>query len=72
MVNYTEVINDLRAEIRVIERTIAALEECKSIQTRRRRGRKFMGAAERAAVSARMKTYWEKKRCQSAATSESL
>lgn len=59
-----ETIRELRAERDRIARAIANLETLDqsgagtTISVRSCRGRKFMGAAERQAVSERMKRYW--------------
>ena len=55
-------IGELRARKEQLERIIAQLEELQSANTQsgppKRRGRKSMGAKERAEVSKRMKNYW--------------
>ena len=59
-----ETIRELRAERARIDATIANLEALNQSQggtaptIHSRRGRKFMGAAERQEVSQRMKKYW--------------
>jgi len=62
-----KIIDDLQAEKRILDRTIAELEKmqqtggCVSFlkaPRNERRGRKAMGQAEREQVSARMKRYW--------------
>ena len=58
-------IGELRARKEQVERVIAQLEELQagtgSSTPLKRRGRKSMGAKERAEVSKRMKTYWAKR-----------
>lgn len=60
--NYDQLIRDLRAEREKLDRIIASLEELQgnagAFQSRKRRGRKFMGSVERQQVSERMKKYW--------------
>ena len=56
-------IGELRARKDQLERIIAQLEELQSVTGKssvplKRRGRKSMGAKERAEVSRRMKNYW--------------
>jgi hypothetical protein len=55
-------IGELRARKEQVERVIAQLEELQSVSVSgaplKRRGRKSMGAKERAEVSQRMKNYW--------------
>lgn len=56
-------IRDLQDEKQRIERTIGAMESLTSSQNgHHRRGRKFMGEAERQEVSERMKKYWAGRR----------
>ena len=60
-------LQDLYAEKGQIERIIVSLEELQASTTTarhtgKRRGRKSMGAAERAEVSLRMKQYWAARR----------
>ena len=62
-------IQDLYAEKEKLERVIASLEELQRaaeanplMASRKRRGRKSMGAEERQDVSERMKKYWAKRR----------
>jgi len=68
-------IGELRARKEQLERIIAQLEDLQSsggqtsalAGTPRRRGRKSMGAKERAEVSKRMKNYWARRRKERAA-----
>lgn len=60
--NYTQIISDLRRELKRIEEAIQALEECERQKVEGRRGRKSMGDAERIEVSERMKRYWAARR----------
>lgn len=63
-------IQDLYVEKKKLERVIASLEELQRTastatlmpRVAKRRGRKSMGASERAEVSERMKKYWEGRR----------
>ena len=65
-----KLIADLRADKAKLENVIMSLEELAGIagtsiaagEQRGRCGRKFMGAAERKEVAARMKRYWAKRR----------
>ena len=65
-----DAIQQLQAEKKRIERTIALLEQLHRNQrsskpvARKRRGRKSMGSEERREVSARMKRYWASRRQQ--------
>jgi len=59
-------IGELRARKEQLERIIAQLEELQvttdsAPASSKRRGRKSMGAKERAEVSKRMKNYWAKR-----------
>jgi hypothetical protein len=60
-VSLYEILAMLRSERDRVERTIQALErlEQRHEVAKSHRGRKSMGAAERAAVSERMRLYWE-------------
>ena len=65
--NLNETIRELRAEHARITNAIAKLEALVGSgnggkPTRSRRGRKFMGEAERRAVSLRMQKYWAARR----------
>lgn len=51
-------IQNFQAEKQRLEQTIAAMESLVSSTNGHRRGRKFMGQAERQQVSARMRKYW--------------
>ncbi|PWU04127.1 MAG: hypothetical protein C5B51_17460 [Terriglobia bacterium] len=63
-------LGELYAQREQLERTIAILEELQTgaparrtpLRPYRRRGRRFMPAEERQAVSERMKKYWAKRR----------
>ncbi len=64
-----ETIQDLYAEKERLERVIASLEALLGVGKAdtpklrgAKRGRKSMGASEREAVSARMKSYWDRRR----------
>jgi hypothetical protein len=52
-------IEALRAQLQDIEEVLPVLERLQRVSHRGRRGRRSMGAAERAAVSARIKRYWK-------------
>lgn len=58
------IIQQLQEKLASVEGAIAALEQLLNTggQERSRRGRKSMGAAERAKVSERMKKYWASQR----------
>jgi hypothetical protein len=61
----TKAIRELHEELNKVNEIIAALEQFEStgiLPRPRRRGRKFMAAQERQAVSARMKQYWDRQR----------
>ena len=67
-------IQELHAEKARLDQVIASLEELlrsgeslKDFHFEKRRGRKSMSAAERLAVSQRMKNYWARRRAQTAA-----
>jgi hypothetical protein len=70
-------LRELHAERKRLDSVIAALEAQQSAGRKRgtpaktpgRRGRKSMSAAERQAVSKRMRLYWEARRAQSSADS---
>ena len=70
-----QTITELRAERARLDRVIARLETLagsgnytQAVRVRSPRGRKWMGAAERHAVSERMKLYWAaRRRAQGAA-----
>lgn len=65
-----EMINTLEAERRQLDDALATLQRLEAAQqattagkpAKGRRGRKFMGQAERAQVSERMRTYWAGRR----------
>jgi hypothetical protein len=56
-----EIIKELRRERDRIQKAIEALEAVATGESKRR-GRQGMGDAERAAVSERMKRYWQKRK----------
>jgi len=60
----TRALEALYKEKAKLERVIAQLESLQAVRPapRTSRGRKYMGAAERAAVSARMRAYWANRR----------
>lgn len=65
--NLAEILRTLYVEKAKVESSTAALEALKSplgdgAPRARRRGRKFMDAAERMVVSERMKRYWAARR----------
>jgi len=67
-----QTIQELYAEKEKLERVISSLEQLQGyaqgqLTGSRRRGRKFMDAAERQQVSARMKKYWASRRSKAAA-----
>lgn len=65
---YDDTIIELRRRAQILLKAAAALEEAAAIPPEipelpaKRRGRKFMGPAERAEVSRRMKRYWAGRR----------
>jgi hypothetical protein len=63
--DYDAVIKALRAQMDQIDHAIAQLESLNSPSgaglPNKRRGRKFMGEAERQEVSERMKRYWARR-----------
>jgi hypothetical protein len=59
-------IKELQARKQQLDRTIAALETLESQTPAKRRGRKFMGEAERQAVAERMRRYWANRRNRAA------
>jgi hypothetical protein len=69
-VNLNNILRELRAERDRIDQAIAILERLQAYRSGEkvpwtpppRRGRKSMGAAERQAVSKRMKSYWLSRR----------
>ena len=67
-------LGELYEEKRRLDLAIAMLEgRTKNVAPITRRGRKSMSGAERKAVSARMKQYWEtRRRAQTASVSEGL
>lgn len=72
--NLENTIRELRAEKERLERVIASLEELQNspistVEIHKRRGRRFMDAAERQEVSARMKKYWAAQRANRGAGS---
>jgi hypothetical protein len=62
--NLKTTIQSLRAEADRISRVIQELENLQTgkSQIKSRRGRKFMGMAERKAVAERMRRYWASRR----------
>jgi hypothetical protein len=65
--DYSAIINALRAEIQQIDRAIADLEALNlpggaEVRPKSRRGRRSMSEAERQQVSERMKRYWARRR----------
>jgi hypothetical protein len=74
MMDITAMIDKLETERRRLDGAIEALRRLQqqtgspraASSSRQRRGRKFMSAAERREVSARMKRYWAKRRKQAA------
>ena len=72
-------LQDLYAEKEKLERAIASLEELQRVgsalaeseKTKKRRGRKSMGADERLEVSKRMRKYWASRRKQRAESGRS-
>jgi hypothetical protein len=61
-VDLDKLIEKLTQERAALDEIIASLEQLQSVvpveRVKKRRGRKFMGEAERQDVSARMKKYW--------------
>lgn len=68
MFDFTKIIQDLKAERDMLDRTIAALSAFSagtaspSAPARSRRGRKSMNDQERREVSERMRRYWAGRR----------
>jgi hypothetical protein len=65
-----KLIEKLTKERAALDQIIAALDELRSAPppvepVKKRRGRKFMDAADRQEVSARMKKYWASRRARS-------
>jgi len=62
--NLTTTIQSLRAEAARIDRVILELEKLQAGESpfKSRRGRKFMGTAERRVVAERMRQYWASRR----------
>jgi len=70
-----KILDDLRTERERLVKIISALEALhgrhpKAAAPAKRRGRKFMDAADRKAVSLRMKRYWEARRQQQSPPAE--
>jgi hypothetical protein len=67
------ILAELKAEHQRLGRIIKSIEELRGRTAParpKRRGRKYMDAAARKAVSERMKSYWEAKRAQAPKKSE--
>jgi hypothetical protein len=64
MMNLQSAIKALRDESERLTKAIADLERIQegAVPTTRRRGRKFMGTAERKEVAERMRRYWATRR----------
>lgn len=65
-----DMIRQLREELERVNRVIASMEQLQAEGAeyrRKRRGRKFMAAAERTEVSQRMRKYWARRRAERSA-----
>lgn len=60
--NYRDLAVVLRRRAQLLLDAAAALDSIETVEAPGRRGRKFMGPAEREEVSKRMKRYWAQNR----------